>query len=223
MTLIIGAKCKGGVILAADRKVVRGEESDIGDKIFEQGGLALAFEGLTGIRDDFLLLLESELEANRGLNTLYEAKLVIEDIVASLSNRYAERLGEDAGVGAVLAGLSEISSGKAELYNIHPEGYGETVQYRCAGHGAEYAHSIAKFLLSPSQPIDECAYWAAFVVAWVSDNVDLTVGGEPQVAMVRDHSRSVQYLSDSTVAEAISQAESAQGNLAELFKGARSS
>jgi 20S proteasome alpha/beta subunit len=55
MTLIIGHKCSDGVVLAADRKLLRGEEPHYGDKILEIGGVVFAFEGLTGIRDDFLL------------------------------------------------------------------------------------------------------------------------------------------------------------------------
>jgi len=39
---------------------MRGGEPDYMDKIFELDEVVLAFEGVTGIRDDFLLLLRSE-------------------------------------------------------------------------------------------------------------------------------------------------------------------
>lgn len=77
MTLIMGARCTDGVILAADRKTIRGGETDYRDKIFELSGTLLAFEGLTGICDDFLLLLRSEMDRTRGFTSIYEMKLVV--------------------------------------------------------------------------------------------------------------------------------------------------
>lgn len=180
MTLIIGARCSDGIILAADRKVIRGGESDYMDKIFNLEGSILAFEGLTGIRDDFLLLLRSEMDRARGFTNIYEMKLVVEDIVADISKRYCERLGEEGSIGALLGGLSGISTGTAEIYYIHPQGYGESVRYRCSGHGADYAHSLAKFLLGPGSSVQDNAYRAAFIISWVSEDVDILVGGEPQ-------------------------------------------
>ena len=206
MTLIIGARCTDGLILAADRKVMRGGESDYADKIFEIGGVVLAFEGLTGIRDDSLLLLRSEVDRTRGFTSPYEVKLVIEDIVADLSQRYAQRLGEEAYLGALLGGLSGISGGPAELYYVHPQGYGESVRYRCSGHGAEYAHSIAKFILSPGISVQDCAYRSSFVISWVSEDLDANVGGTPQVAMVHDNVGGVSYLADEVTRRAAQKA-----------------
>lgn len=196
MTLIIGAKCANGIILAADQKVMRGGESEYEDKIFEIGGVTLAFEGPTGICDDFLLLLRSQIDSTQNFSSLYEGKLVIEDIMADLSQRYGQRLGEEGYIGALLGGLSDISNGPAELYYVHPEGYGESVRrYRCSGHGAQYAHSLAKFILSPGISIQDCAYRSAFVISWVSEDLDAFVGGTPQVAMIQDNVEGVSYLS----------------------------
>lgn len=195
MTLIIGARCTDGIILAADRKIMRGGEPDYMDKIFELEGVVLAFEGLTGIRDDFLLLLRSEMDRTRGFTSLYEMKLVVEDIVADLSKRYCERLGDEGSIGALLGGLSGISTGAAEVYYVHPQGYGESVRCRCSGHGAYYAHSFAKFLLGPGSSVEDNAYRSAFIISWVSEDIDAVVGGVPQVAMIQDNVAGVNYLS----------------------------
>jgi 20S proteasome alpha/beta subunit len=88
MTLIIGLQCSDGVILAADRKVIRGGETSFADKIFERAGIVMAFEGLTGLRDDFLILLDTEAKRAGGFADLYSTKLIVEDIVAELSERY---------------------------------------------------------------------------------------------------------------------------------------
>ena len=217
MTLIIGARCTDGIILAADRKVIRGGEADYMDKVFQLEGIVLAFEGLTGIRDDFLLLLRSEMNRTRGFTSIYEMKLVVEDIVSDLSRRYCERLGEQGSIGALLGGLSGISTGLAEVYYVHPEGYGELVRYRCSGHGADYAHSIAKFLLSPGNSVQDNAYKAAFIISWVSEDVDMLVGGEPQVAMIQDNTASVNYLSNELTRRATQRAKQLKLRLANAF------
>lgn len=217
MTIIIGARCSDGIILAADRKVIRGGEADYVDKIFQLEGTILAFEGLTGIRDDFLLLLRSEMDRARGFTNIYEMKLVVEDIVADLSKRYCERLGEEGSIGALLGGLSGISTGAAEIYYIHPQGYGESVRYRCSGHGADYAHSLAKFLLSPGSTAQDNAYRAAFVISWVSEDVDMLVGGEPQVAMMQDNVASVNYLSKELTQRAVRRARQFKLRLPNAF------
>lgn len=217
MTLIIGARCSDGIILAADRKVIRGGEADYIDKVFELEGTVLAFEGLTGIRDDFLLLLRSEMDKTRGFTSLYEMKLVIEDIVADLSKRYCERLGEEGSIGALLGGLSGMSKGMAEIYYVHPQGYGESVRYRCSGHGADYAHSIAKFLLSTENSVKDNAYRAAFLISWVSEDIDMLVGGEAQVAMIRDNMPGVNYLSSELTRSAAGKAKQLKSGLADAF------
>jgi len=217
MTLIIGARCSDGIILAADRKIMRGGEPDYMDKIFVLDDVVLAFEGLTGIRDDFLLLLRSERDRSRGFTSLYEMKLVVEDIVADLYRRYCERLGEDASIGALLGGLAGISKGRAELYYVYPQGYGESVRYRCSGHGADYAHSIAKFLLKPEDSVQENAYRASFIISWVSDDIDATVGGTPQVTMLRDDTAGVQYLSEKLVEKAAQNARQLKPKLTETL------
>jgi 20S proteasome alpha/beta subunit len=85
MTLIIGIRCKNGVVIATDQKVIRGGEAEYTNKIFEINNVALAIEGLTGLADDFLYLLDLELRRRRGVDTLYEMKVIAEDIVSDLT------------------------------------------------------------------------------------------------------------------------------------------
>lgn len=68
--------------MGSDRKVLRGGEADFSEKIFILNHRS-PLRGLTGIRDDFLYLLELELKRRRGVDTLYEMKVVAEDIIGS--------------------------------------------------------------------------------------------------------------------------------------------
>lgn len=217
MTLILGVRCTDGIVLAADRKTIRGGETDYRDKIFELGNTLLAFEGLTGVCDDFLLLLRSEMDRIRGFTNIYEMKLVVEDIIGDLSNRYCERLGEAGSIGTLLGGLSNISTGRAELYYVHPQGYAESVRYRCSGHGADYAHSIAKFLLASTNSCQDNAFLSAFIISWVSEDVDMLVGGKPQVAIIKDNDASVVYLPDNLIQRAVQRARQLKPRLANAF------
>jgi len=201
MSLILGIRCNDGVVLAADRKTIRGGETDYRDKIFELGGTLLVFEGITDIYDDFLSSLRSAMDRIRGFTSIYEAKLFWEDIIGDLNKRYRERLGPDGLMGTLLAGLSRISAGNAVLYYVHPRGYAESVNYHCSGHGADSARSIAKFLFDSKSSCQNNAFLAAFFISWVSGDIDMMEGGEPQVAIMKDNT-GVEYLSNDLIQQA---------------------
>jgi hypothetical protein len=84
-----------------------------------------------------------------------------------------------------MSGLANIHTGNAELYYVHPQGYGEAVPWHCSGPGTDYPHVLAKFLLLPRLSLEESALRAAFIIWWVED-LNTTVGGPPQVAMIRN-------------------------------------
>jgi 20S proteasome alpha/beta subunit len=186
VTLIIGIRCRDGVVIGSDRKVIRGGEAEYSNKVFVINNVALAVEGLTGIRDDFLYLLNIELERRRGVDSLYEMKVIAEDIVASLAERYRERIREESPIGVLMAGREQLTQGRAMLYYIHGVGYGESVEMLCSGHGGPYATTLAKFLLDKNLDCNENARRAAFIISWVAEDVDITVGGDPEVAIVLD-------------------------------------
>ncbi len=205
-TLIIGVKCRDGVVIASDRKIDRGGETEYSNKVFEfdlGGPVLFAAEGLTGIRDDFFLLLETEVQRRKGVDSLYEVKIIVEDIIANLTERYAERVSESSPIGVLMAGLRDLTKGMAMLYYIHAPGYGEQVSFMCTGHGGPYAYPLAKFLFDPSvQPsicIDEAVKRSAFVIAWVGEDVDSTVGGTPQVAILKNDNRKTEAPPDETI------------------------
>lgn len=224
MTLITGVKGEDGVVIGADRKVLRGGEIEYADKIFEfdiGGKVLFAAEGLTGIRDDFLLLLKSEISRRKGVDTLYEVKMVVEDIIADLTERYKDRVETNSPIGVLMSGLEKISEGKAILYYIHSQGYGEQSSFLCSGHGGPYAYSLAKFLcephLVPDLSVNEVARRLAFVIAWVANDVDTTVGGTPQVAIVKDESPKVEYLPDKIIKEIEEDVKRSKQTLAKLL------
>ena len=205
-TLIIGVKCKDGIIIGSDRKVDRGGETEYSNKVFELdlgGPVLFAAEGLTGIRDDFFLLLETEVQRRKGVDSLYEVKVIVEDIIANLTERYAERVRDPSPIGVLMAGLRNLTKGMATLYYIHAPGYGEEVSFMCSGHGGPYAYPLAKFLFDPSIQtsicLDEASKRVAFVISWVGGDVDSTVGGLPQVMTLKTDNLKTETMSDEAI------------------------
>ncbi len=211
-TLIIGVRAKDGVVIGADTKVMRGGEAEYADKIHVLNEVAFATEGLTGVADDFLLLLKSKVAQNKGFGSLYEAKIVAEDLVAELNERYAERVGQET-VGVLVAGLESISSGSARLYYLHSRGYAEAARFRCTGSGGPYATAFIKFLHDENESVEENARRIAFVFHWVSEAVDTNVGGTPKIAMIRDNDPTIAWLSDEEVAAQKNQVDVIRPNL----------
>jgi len=205
-TLIIGVRCRDGIVIGSDRKIVRGGETEYSNKIFEfdiGGKILFAAEGLTGIRDDFFLLLNYEIRRRRGVDTLYEVKIIVEDIISELTERYKDRIREPYPIGVLMGGLEKISEGKAVLYYIYSQGYGEQVGFRCTGHGGDYGYSLAKFLygphLAPELTVEEVARRVAFTISWVAEDVDTTVGGGIDIFMIKDENPAAQRLSNEVV------------------------
>jgi len=227
MTLIIGVRCRDGVVIGSDQKILRGGEAEYSNKIFViDGAVALAVEGLTGIRDDFLYLLKIELDRRRGVDTLYEMKIVAEDIVATLAERYRERIREESPIGVLMASRERLVTGKAVMYYIHGVGYGEQVEFLCTGHGGPYATTIAKFLLRKDLDCIESAKRIAFIISWIAEDVDVTVGGDPTVAIIRDwekpqpsseEERVVEFLSQEIVNEMKSYAKKVKAELPNIL------
>lgn len=223
-TLIIGVRCKDGIIIGSDRKIIRGGETEYSNKVFQfdiGGKILFAAEGLTGIRDDFFLLLNYEIARRRGVDTLYEVKIVIEDIISELTERYRDRIREPYPIGVLMGGLEKLSKGKAVLYYIHSEGYGEQVTFRCTGHGGDYAYSLAKFLygsqLASESSTKDIAKRVAFVISWIADDVDSMVGGNPDVFMVKDNNRNVEQLAKEDVDEEIKHAKETKEGFSNLL------
>lgn len=81
MTLIIGFRSRNGVSIGSDRKLLRGMEVEYSPKYFIFEHVVFVAEGLTGIVDDFYYILEGELGRRCGVDTLYELKIIAEDII----------------------------------------------------------------------------------------------------------------------------------------------
>jgi len=188
-TLIIGARAKDGVVLASDRKVIRGGESEYEDKIrvfnitHEGGPIIFAAAGYLGVTEDFLEFFQQSLEENvrQGeIGSLISVKFLAEDILKDFEERYAPRL-EEYPIEFIFGGLNQLDRGEARLYIIGPRGYGEKIRFfQAIGHGSRYVRTVAKFLLDreklSSLSVEEVSQRIYTCIKWIADDVDDYVG-----------------------------------------------
>ena len=148
---------------------------------------------------------------------MYELKLITEDIVDDLSDRYKGRLepGEEQ-IEAILGGLEYLNSGNAKLYHVIG-GYAERIRFLCIGHGSPYATSISKFVYRQDASIEEMAKMIAFTISWVAEDIDASVGGKPQVLIVKNENPSVETLEDDIIEEMEGKAKETKSTLKSIF------
>jgi len=187
MTLIIAARASDGIVIGADQKT-SGFEPEYGTKIFRECQSLWSAAGFVGIRDDLLDMIRQEEQASRGFGTLFQLRQLAEDLIEKMQKRYGERLETPATIQAILGGLEQLGAGRASIYVIGSEGYGQRVDtFAAIGSGRDYATSLAKFLLDPEKDVTYNAQVIAFCIAWVAEDLDAGVGGTPEIQCILDN------------------------------------
>lgn len=139
-------------------------------------------------------------------------------MVNDLSERYRGRLEEgEERLEAILGGLERLNSGDAKLYHV-VGGYAESIRFLCIGHGSPYATSISKFLYRRDASVEEMAKMIAFTIAWVAEDIDASVGGKPQVLIVKNENSSVKTLEDDIVEEMEKKAREKKNKLTNILE-----
>lgn len=199
-TLIIGVRGKEGIVLGGDTKVMRGGEIDFTKKIQiltiqNNAPIIFAVAGIIGVIDDFLQLFERTLRSER-VSSLISIKIIAEDLVKQFEERYAPRLLQSP-MSFIFGGLSNLTNGRALLYEVGSPGFGQQVKYfECIGHGAPYARTIAKYLFPRKDTLGGIAYSCrelvprvAACIHWVGEGgeIDDYVGGDPQLVFIQDN------------------------------------
>lgn len=150
MTLIIGAGCQDGVVLAADRRrLARYEKGPDANKLFTLGcGVALAGAGDDAVLNEARILIQHRVEELHGQTPQFKLFDIVEitmSIVNELVGYYRDKVEESFGY--VLVGLENISSGGAKLYTIFSAGFSD-VPWACLGSGSSYARPLVELLLA---------------------------------------------------------------------------
>ena len=189
MTLIIAARCRDGIVLAADRRrLARYEKGPDTNKLFKLTcGVALAGAGDDAVLNEARLFIDRrvrEFESQSSLVTLFDIVEITSSVVNELVSYYKDRVEEPFGY--ALAGLENINSGSTRLYTIFSAGFSD-VPWACLGSGSSYARPLVELLLADGDlPVEKAAKTMAPLFTLVS-NVQTTVGGGVDICIIKDN------------------------------------
>jgi 20S proteasome alpha/beta subunit len=187
MTLIIGIRCRDGVVLIGDRKVVRGTECAEEKKIISKGDdFVIGYSGVTSLMDKFLFNINMYLENPDTSKLWIHFADFLEDAVAGLRERYIQRI-EDVSFDVLYCG--KMTTNHANLYHIYNGGFSQEIKtFDIIGHGQPYALPFLKAVYYPEIPIDKAIRLGVFILQLIDTcNVDILVGGKPQVFKIPDN------------------------------------
>jgi hypothetical protein len=174
---------------------MRGAECSFEPKISEPfKGFVVGASGISGLMDKFLQEMNvwlSDPELKKKSLGWREFLYGLEDIAWGLFQRYDQRLSvqEDVEIGAcdfdVLIGCKEYLD-KAKLYHLYRNGFSNEVKgFDIIGHGYPYALPFIKTLYRDDLKMSQAVKISAFALKLIDEaNIDVTVGGEPQIWQV---------------------------------------
>ena len=188
MTLIIGARCQDGIVLAADRRrMARYEKGPDTNKLFRLDcGVLLAGAGDDAVLNEARIYIElrvNELQSEIPELKLFDIVKVTMNVVNELVNCYRDKIEESFGY--VLAGLENVSSGVARVYTIFGAGFSD-VHWTCIGSGSSYARPFVELLLAQGNLSTEEAAKTMPALFTLVSNVQTTVGGGVDIGIIKD-------------------------------------
>jgi len=182
-TLIVGARCKDGVVLIADRRQAMPQTFELSmstSKLVTVGSVVMGYSGNRARLDKVRRLLATRLQ---GINSLDAALDLAESVATEVQESYKELLGQEP-LQFPLAGLERLTSGNAHLYSILAGFAPEEVHYGGWGIGERYSE-LGKLFFDAEQPADEVSKVLPLLVA-LAERINLAIGDGLNVVIVRD-------------------------------------
>jgi len=188
MTLIIGARCQDGIILAADRRrMSKYERGPSTTKLFALScGVAIAGAGDDAVLNEARVFIDrriEELQTQTPIAALFDVVEAAAIVVNELVGFYKGSLEEPFGY--VVSGLENLTNGKAQLYTIFGAGISD-VPWVCLGSGSSYARPLVDLVLAPGNLYTNEAVKIIPTIFTLVSNVQTTVGDGIDVCVLMD-------------------------------------
>lgn len=188
MTLIIGARCQDGIVLAADRRrMARYEKGPDTNKLFKLDcGVLLAGAGDDAVLNEARIFIKrkaKELQSEAPQRELFDIVEITKSVVNELVDCYRDKVEESFGY--VLAGLENVSNGMARVYTIFGAGFSD-VPWACIGSGSSYARPLVELLLAQGNLSTKEAAKTIPALFTLVSNVQATVGGGVDIGIIKD-------------------------------------
>lgn len=192
LTYILGARCKDGVVLVADRVVSRGSKYEYEDKLtLPFNDVVMGSAGTSGLFDQFLKRLDEAIEKKKPktipsfldevsiqVSGTFEFNKKIMKEERERRNLYLE----------VLVAVQNIDGGASELWHVYPNGYKELESGAVViGSGEDYGELFLKKLWNPNLDMFQTSGLGCFVIRLIDHcKLDTSIGGKPQVFFIPD-------------------------------------
>ena len=188
MTLIVGARCRDGIVLAADRRrLAKYEKGPETNKVFQLScNVALAGAGDDAVLNEarvFIVRRVDEFQSQSSNMKLFDVVEITCGVVNELVGYYRDKVEEPFGY--VLAGLENLTGGSAKLYTIFGAGFSE-VPWACLGSGSSYARPLVELLLAQGDLSTKESVRAMPTLFTLVSNVQTTVGGGVDICITKD-------------------------------------
>jgi 20S proteasome alpha/beta subunit len=197
MTLIIGVRCKDGIILAADRRRLARHEKgpEIGKLHKLACGVLLAGAGDDAVLNEARIFIERRVKDSQNQSpdmTLFDVVEITCGVVNELVGYYQGKIEEPFGF--VLAGLENLTNGDAKIYTVFGAGFSE-IPWACLGSGSSYSRPLVELLLVPGDLSTKDSVKVIPTVFSLVSNVQTTVGDGVDICTIRDRkgSHEIQY------------------------------
>lgn len=184
LTYILGARCKDGVVLVGDRKVLRGNVPAFKGKLFKiLPNVIMGGAGTNAIIDRFLGEIVTKVNGGE-IKTDEEFLRYVEDRSLELQQRYFYRVGELQ----ILFAMRPTSN--SQLYNLDTQsGVAEPIirDYMSIGSGEPHGALFLKGLWKPEMTMIDFAKLGYFLIRHIERlKLDDSVGGDPQIWFMPD-------------------------------------
>lgn len=188
MTLIVGARCSDGVVLAADRRrLSKHERGPSTTKLFQLScGVALAGAGDDAVLNEARILIDrrvKEFQSESSITSLFDIVEATAGIVNDLVSRYQNVIEEPFGF--VIGGLERLNNGSAKLYTVISAGLSD-VPWTCLGSGSSYARPLVELLLADSSLSTADAANVIPTIFTLVSNVQTTVGDGIDIYIIKN-------------------------------------
>ncbi|GEM_PF-5094300 len=162
LTYILGATCKDGIILVSDSQILRDNNEEKGDKIFQaMPNAVIGAAGITGVFLKFLKQVAEHVESKQ-IKSLDELINVVEDLSLHLNERYKDRVHGDSL--EILMAIKN-SQNTAELYHVTSTGISEEITtFLAIGHGEPYGSLFLKTAWHSGKTMRETAVLAKTII-----------------------------------------------------------
>ena len=199
MTLIIGARCKNGVAMLADRRMVRVGGMEVGEpeqKLRQVGEVVIGRVGLSPVMDAMEKFLSDALNEGKAVTSAWDVTTVAEDV----AERYKALEADSRPFFPVV----DLANAQARLYQVAGGAPPGEMAYQSWGIGESYAN-IGRIFAWRDIPVNQ-AWRIMTILMVIAARISSGVGDGIDAVLVKDDG-SIEFVDEGATSNALKRSE----------------